>query len=498
MTPTPQKVSVDHFSRRVLSHQNTAWQQARLPLGASPKQFANPQVIAAKDSLLVSQVAFKNQLNLTPQQLMQKWLPGHKLSVTNSTRVFDGAPGLGRDIEVWQLAPSLLDIFDVVRRLRNNVFHADPRAVSPNHVLIPCPNYDSCPHGPPAPWPQPLHPPLQPPVPGGLATVIDAGYIWGQQGKPPWGSNPLYPTSGPHGLNGSTYSAVAFAQWQYNLNWQPAPPVTGSVDDATNEAPDEGTAGTLDRIAGHANFVAGIVAQRCPGATIDIWSHNAGFDPSNAQFPTEAAVARSLWQSQQSMSGGVIQLGFAFEPYQGIPSTAWDTAFGLIDPHDVVVCPVGNQGDTTARYPAAFFNPPPLAVPFTTTTVKQFPNVVGVASIDKHGQPSSWTNRGSWVACSTGGENVASTFLDWNGPIEDPNPGQSTNFSGWAKWSGTSFAAPRVGAQIANFQMANGGTPAAALYEVLFGHPANPTLAKMLVGRHMSTSGVGIVLPQLP
>jgi hypothetical protein len=328
--------------------------------------------------------------------------------------------------------------------------------------------------------------------------VIDAGYIWGQQGTPPWGNNPLYPTAGPQGLNGSTYSAVAFAQWQYNSNWQPTPPVSGSIDDATNEAPDEGTKGILDRIAGHANFVAGIIAQRCPAAHIDIWSHNAGFDPSSIQFPTEAAVARSLWQSQMSMGGGVIQLGFAFLPYQGIPSTAWDTAFGLTDPDDVIVAPVGNQGDTAARYPAAFFRPPALAAPFASTSVQKFPHVIGVASVNTSSHPSSWTNRGSWVACSTGGENVASTFLDWNDPIEDPNPGQSTNFSGWAKWSGTSFAAPRVAAAIVNFQMMNGGTPAAALHYVFTGQPTDPTLAKMLGGRHMSTNGVGIVLPQLP
>lgn len=73
---------------------------------------------------------------------------------------------------------------------------------------------------------------------------------------------------------------------------------------------------------------------------------------------------------------------------------------------------------------------------------------------------SSFSNHGPWVNCCTGGENVASTFVDhWDGKTEDGDPtaGQPEQnwphpdklFSGWALWSGTSFAAPRVSAAIA-------------------------------------------------
>ena len=41
-----------------------------------------------------------------------------------------------------------------------------------------------------------------------------------------------------------------------------------------------------------------------------------------------------------------------------------------------------------------------------------------------------------------------STFLDWSGPMEHPRGSQQA-FQGWAYWSGTSFAAPRVAGAIA-------------------------------------------------
>ena len=71
----------------------------------------------------------------------------------------------------------------------------------------------------------------------------------------------------------------------------------------------------------------------------------------------------------------------------------------------------------------------------------------------------SFSNHGDWVTCCTEGENVVSTFVTgWSGPTEDAEPQGSPNAgtqptknfsSGWASWSGTSFAAPKVAAAIA-------------------------------------------------
>jgi len=116
----------------------------------------------------------------------------------------------------------------------------------------------------------------------------------------------------------------------------------------------------------------------------------------------------------------------------------------------VIVAPAGNQNTTTAQYPAAFHN--------------THPNVVGVGSLARNGERSEFSNYGDWVACCTEGEYVISTFInadrdDWHTedaePPSYPNPGTwpPKDFrGGWASWSGTSFAAPKVAGEIARLK----------------------------------------------
>ena len=42
-----------------------------------------------------------------------------------------------------------------------------------------------------------------------------------------------------------------------------------------------------------------------------------------------------------------------------------------------------------------------------------------------------------------------STYIRWQGRVEDENPDAIEDFEGWARWQGTSFAAPKVSAAIA-------------------------------------------------
>jgi hypothetical protein len=59
-----------------------------------------------------------------------------------------------------------------------------------------------------------------------------------------------------------------------------------------------------------------------------------------------------------------------------------------------------------------------------------------------------WTNRGPWVDVCTQGVGLLSTYVMGRFPT---GPGQAEDFTGhpWARWSGTSFAAPLVAAEIA-------------------------------------------------
>src|SRR5207247_112513 len=111
-------------------------------------------------------------------------------------------------------------------------------------------------------------------------TLIDSGYIWDKNwpvanpletllGHPQDPNPGLWPTSGG---------------W-----WQHTPP----------ERLDDDHDGKLDALAGHANFVAGVLASRCNQPDIRIWNHNGSFVGNDlSHVPTELAVLNSLLLSQ--------------------------------------------------------------------------------------------------------------------------------------------------------------------------------------------------------
>jgi hypothetical protein len=99
----------------------------------------------------------------------------------------------------------------------------------------------------------------------------------------------------------------------------------------------------------------------------------------------------------------------------------------------LVVAAAGNAGDNRKMFPAAC----------------DLPNVVSVGALDGRGHVASFSSRGDWVDCWTSGVAVASGYL--SGVYDHPRGYKATfpKTEPWAKWSGTSFAAPRVAAAIA-------------------------------------------------
>jgi subtilisin family serine protease len=134
------------------------------------------------------------------------------------------------------------------------------------------------------------------------------------------------------------------------------------------------------------------------------------------------------------------------------------------NPDLVVVAGAGNDSSTEPFFPAAFRQ------------------VVGVAALDESAQRRAcFSNLGWWVDACAPGVRVHSTFLEWDGDMApypheppepcrgrldlDPDPGVA-QFRGWARWDGTSFAAPRVAAAIAARMSAGRSGPKAA-FDVL-------------------------------
>src|SRR5690606_37430653 len=111
----------------------------------------------------------------------------------------------------------------------------------------------------------------------------------------------------------------------------------------------------------------------------------------------------------------------------------------------VAVAAAGNDGNRTEPFwPAAF----------TAAGQPWSGQVAAVAAHDGQ-EVCEWSNAGPWVTLAASGQDVHSTYI--NHP-EFP--------TGWAQWSGTSFATPRVAAEVA--RKIGRRTPApAALQEVV-------------------------------
>ena len=432
---------------------------------------AHGPTLAVKNQLLFAKGA--SPVPISPGVPLQGFAVGvaqyfakQHIAYRKLTTVFAGLPNPGPydDVDIIEyVVPqgSTKTVFDITHDLRapaKGALATSPSLVSPNHVLIPAPNEYWCPYGPPAHLP---HAPVS--YPGGMAgvdiTVIDSGYIW----DPSWSAagsgldNPLDHLTTDYPVNEAEWlSRGPSGSWTWAAG-------TKNVVDANGD-------NKLDALAGHANFVAGVIAQHCEMPNIQIWNHNSAFLYNHVDnFSTEAAICRSLVMSQQNFATPVIQIGHASPLTGNIASVVWSLAFKRIDGpglvglggspgassrnlvDDVVLtCPAGNQGLVPPTPPTT--TPPGMIPRFPAALHSAYPFVKGVASVSPTGVRSPWSNHGTWVVCSAIGEEVASTFLYVDMHVEDqpatsagaPPPPQNFKSNSWATWNGTSFASPKI------------------------------------------------------
>lgn len=203
-----------------------------------------------------------------------------------------------------------------------------------------------------------------------------------------------------------------------------------------------------DRQAGHGTFVSGVVLQHASGAVIRPHRvlSSLGFTDDHTVASGLRALRRSAQQRGESVDVVVLTSGC---------HTADDRCPDVLAAElramapGVVVAAAGNHATTRLFWPAAV------------------PEVLGVAATGADGKIAAFSNTGDWVDAAAPGVDVRSCFVRMAA-------GGGRSF-GYARWSGTSFAAPRVAAAIATALQVD-RNPARARELVAHCYPYGPAL----------------------
>ncbi|GIH02120.1 serine protease [Rhizocola hellebori] len=203
--------------------------------------------------------------------------------------------------------------------------------------------------------------------------------------------------------------------------------------------------GVLDGDVGHANFIIGVLAAQTQKAGIRAIRVLDTFGAC-----TEADLIVALGRLGDEKLINLSLGGFTLDDQ---PPLALSQALGqvLAGRERLVVAAAGNDGQRGRPFwPAAFAG---ADVPWAR-------QVVAVAAHDGTGI-CQWSNSGEWVSLAAPGADITSTFVR-----HEQFP------TGWALWSGTSFATPHVVAALAE-ELSQAATVQAALAAVMAKARAN-------------------------
>ena len=264
-----------------------------------------------------------------------------------------------------------------------------------------------------------------------------------------WGADPPEPADPlPRLPNGDNLAGSGVVIGALDTGLEPHPWFRGRAQRAheglvDRDELDECQDGVLDREAGHGTHVAGILLQHAPGARVVAWAvRDVGGRLD------DASASEGIVGLVRDHKVDILNISFA-----GPGGVAGDPALDRaleearrINPDLVVVAAAGNRethGSTVA----------------TGDDAPQFPaaskGVISVGAVTSEDAVADFSHRGDWIRSWSLGTSIRSTYVSWNGPVTvssphaDPRATAEKEFRGFASWSGTSFATPRVAAAIA-------------------------------------------------
>ncbi len=171
----------------------------------------------------------------------------------------------------------------------------------------------------------------------------------------------------------------------------------------------------LDSQAGHGTFICGIIRQRGHDLVIE---QRRVLDAQG--YGSDFSIAKGL----ASVKARVVNLSLGTYTKDDRPPVGVARAMkSLQKSGHLLVAAAGNNGLDRPFWPAAFAG------------------VIAVAATTADGERAPFSNYGDWVDVSAPGVDISSCYVEHF---------HNQSLTGWASWSGTSFATPQVAAKIAH------------------------------------------------
>lgn len=220
--------------------------------------------------------------------------------------------------------------------------------------------------------------------------------------------------------------------------------------------------GGLDKDSGHGTFIAGIVRQVCPDATvlaIRVMPSDGVVDEHQLTIALNKLLVRQAQAQILKRRDDIIDvLSLSLGYYHESPEDVLYTSglartlhkFGQLGV--CIVASAGNDATTNPMFPAA------LAPVRGKGAHRDALPLVSVGALNPNGTVALFSNAGDWVSCYRPGAAVVSIFpTTFDGALqprrrtddgrEDIDPDDFA--SGFGLWSGTSFAAPVLAGELA-------------------------------------------------
>ena len=208
--------------------------------------------------------------------------------------------------------------------------------------------------------------------------------------------------------------------------------------------------GALDGEAGHGTFICGVVLQRAPAARV-----RAQRVLDSEGYADEVQLVDGILPHVKL---DVLNLSLGGYTQDDLPPLALGRALRRVPASSAIVAAAGNNSSKRPFWPAAF------------------KRVIAVGGVEGSGRRAPFSNFGWWVDVSAPAVEVVSTFPRYAESVEAVAGRGPQAFAGWAAWSGTSFATPKVAGEIAAEKTRRGLPSAREAAVQLLSRPGLPEL----------------------